>query len=173
MTLARHSPLALLLASALVLVAACGRSGQAAAGPGRTAPTPPTGTAPTPTGAAPAIRAAAVAGLGTVLVDGSGFTLYAFMPDHRSHPTCVGLCAVEWQPMELPGTATAAAAGPGVRAGLLGTARRADGAVQVTYAGWPLYRWTGDTAPGEATGEGLNNLGGLWYVISPAGRVVR
>ena len=56
---------------------------------------------------------------------------------------------------------------------LLGTTARADGGIQVTYAGWPLYLWPDDVSPGQATGQGLNNVGGLWYVVSPDGTPIR
>jgi predicted lipoprotein with Yx(FWY)xxD motif len=58
------------------------------------------------------------------------------------------------------------------RISLLGTTRRNDGALQVTYAGWPLYSFIYDANPGDATGQGLNNLGGLWYVLSPGGKEI-
>ena len=56
---------------------------------------------------------------------------------------------------------------------LLGLATRPGGSRQVTYHGWPLYLWPNDTQPGQATGQGINNLGGLWYVVSPSGNPVR
>ena len=98
-------------------------------------------------------------------------TLYLFMPDNRSsHSTCYGVCAVQWPPVILPQGATAAIAGPGIDPALLSVAPRKGqtaGGLQVNYNGWSLYTWPGDTAPGQATGQGLNNLGGLWYVVSP------
>jgi predicted lipoprotein with Yx(FWY)xxD motif len=113
-------------------------------------------------------------GLGTALVDGEGYTLYLFMPDdHSGHSTCTGDCAAEWPPLVLPGGIDAPIAGPGIESSLLGTTRRADGGVQVTYNGWPLYLWPIDASPGQATGQGINNLGGLWYVESPAGNPIR
>jgi predicted lipoprotein with Yx(FWY)xxD motif len=63
-------------------------------------------------------------------------------------------------------------AGPGVQASLLGTTRRTDGTTEVTYNKWPLYTWVTDSEPGEATGQDLNNLGGLWYVLSPDGKAI-
>ena len=63
-------------------------------------------------------------------------------------------------------------AGPGIDAGLLGTTARTDGTHQVTYNGWPLYLWPPDRAPGKATGQALTNAGGLWYVLSPAGKPI-
>jgi predicted lipoprotein with Yx(FWY)xxD motif len=63
-------------------------------------------------------------------------------------------------------------AGPGTVRGLVGTAPRTDGTVQITYNGWPLYLWPPDRAPGMATGQALTNAGGLWYVLTPAGRPI-
>ena len=64
---------------------------------------------------------------------------------------------------------TAPVAGPHVQSSLLGTTHRTDGTTEVTYNKWPLYLWVGAGNHGQATGQGLNNLGGLWYVLSPAG----
>jgi predicted lipoprotein with Yx(FWY)xxD motif len=115
-----------------------------------------------------------VSGLGTVLVDGKGLTLYLFLPDkHSSHSRCSDICAVAWPPLLLPQGRTAPLAGRGVKSSLLGTTIRSDGGRQVTYNGWPLYRWSNDASPGQATGQGLNNLGGLWYVVSPRGEPIR
>ncbi|HML00171.1 MAG TPA: hypothetical protein VK428_08290 [Acidimicrobiales bacterium] len=124
--------------------------------------------------AAPAyeLQAAAVSGVGTVVVDGQGYTLYLFEPDHQSDPTCSGPCAAAWPPLLLPDGISAPRAGKGVEASLLGIVRRSDGSFQITYDHWPLYRWVGDNRPGIATGEGLDNFGGLWYAISPHGRTV-
>lgn len=113
-----------------------------------------------------------VKGLGTVLVDGQGFTLYLFVPDHQSESTCYGQCAEAWPPLLLPTGVSTPVAGPGVNSKLLGTTHRTDGTVELTYNGWPLYTWTGDSTPGQATGQGLNSLGGLWYVLSPSGKEI-
>lgn len=120
------------------------------------------------------ISTAQEGGLGTLLVDGKGFTLYLFVPDdHSSHSRCTGICAAAWPPLTLPKGVPLPLAGPGVRSSLLGITVRADGSRQVTYDGWPLYLYTIDMAPGQATGQGLNNLGGLWYVVSPRGTPIR
>ncbi len=112
-------------------------------------------------------------GLGAVLVDGQGLTLYVFEPDARSgESTCEGECADAWPPLVLPLGVTQPAIGPGVRSSLLGTTQREDGTVQVTYDRWPLYLWVDDLRPGQATGQGINNLGGLWYVLRADGQVV-
>jgi predicted lipoprotein with Yx(FWY)xxD motif len=114
-----------------------------------------------------------VHGLGKVLVDGQGFTLYVFAPDkHSGRSTCYGRCASAWPPLVLPSGVSQAPAGSGVRSALLGTTTRRDGSVEVTYKKWPLYTWVVDTAPGDATGQDLNNLGGKWYVITPTGLVL-
>jgi predicted lipoprotein with Yx(FWY)xxD motif len=114
-----------------------------------------------------------VTGLGTILVDGKGQTLYVFLHDHRSgHSTCNSECAVQWPPLLLPAGITKPVAANGAKSSLLATTRRSNGAMQVTYKGWPLYRFALDTAPGETAGEGLDNLGGLWYVMNPRGAVI-
>jgi predicted lipoprotein with Yx(FWY)xxD motif len=119
------------------------------------------------------IDASHVGQLGNVLVDNRGFTLYIFEPDAQSTSTCTGDCAIAWPPVVLPSDQSAPTAGATVQANLLGTTKRPDGGERVTYNGWPLYRWTGDTHAGQDTGEGLNSLGGLWYAISPKGDVVK
>ena len=107
------------------------------------------------------------------MVDGQGFTLYLFVPDNQSgKSTCYGQCAGGWPPLVLPADVTTAIAGTGVNASLLGKTARTDGSVQVTYNGWPLYTWVGDSTPGQATGQGIDSLGGLWYVLSPSGKEI-
>ncbi len=119
------------------------------------------------------LKAGQIAGLGTVVVDGQGITLYTYATDRRGFPSrCAGICAVQWPPMVLPPGVDRPVAGPGIRSALLGTAPRSDHSVQITYDGWPLYLWPPDRAPGQATGQALTNAGGLWYVIRPDGSVV-
>jgi predicted lipoprotein with Yx(FWY)xxD motif len=121
-------------------------------------------------GPADEIKIGNVSGLGEVLVDGEGLTLYQFATDQQGAPSkCVGLCAVEWPPLTLPSGTQRPIAGPGIKSSLLGTAPRSDGSIQITYNGWPLYTWPQDKAPGEATGQGLTNLGGRWWVVDAAG----
>jgi predicted lipoprotein with Yx(FWY)xxD motif len=120
------------------------------------------------------VKTGTVHGLGTVLVNGQGLTLYMFVPDHqRGKSTCYKACATGWPPLRLPTGVTTPVAAGRAQASLLGTTTRKDGGLQVTYKGWPLYLWEVDTAPGEATGQGLNSLGGLWYVLSPQGKVIK
>jgi len=119
------------------------------------------------------VATGAVNGLGMVLVDGKGITIYMFATDIRGRPSrCYDICAVQWPPVVLPPGVTRPVVGTGIRAALLGTAGRTDGSVQVTYNGWPLYLWPPDKSPGQATGQALTNAGGLWYVLSPAGKPI-
>jgi len=111
-----------------------------------------------------------VGGLGNVLIDGQNMTLYLFVPDNRSGKSaCYGKCAQAWPPLLLPEGTKEPIEGAGVDSSLLGTTRRNDGTTQITYNKWPLYLWVGDTQPGDATGQGINNQGGLWYVLAPDG----
>jgi predicted lipoprotein with Yx(FWY)xxD motif len=128
---------------------------------------------PSATGPTYEVSAASVGGVGKVLVDGQGFTLYLFEPDHRSASTCYGSCAQAWPPLVLPTGVAGPKAGAGTRAALIGTAPRTGGAHQVTYDGWPLYTWVGDTRPGIATGQARNNLGGCWYAVAADGGAVK
>jgi predicted lipoprotein with Yx(FWY)xxD motif len=117
------------------------------------------------------VLAGSIPGLGKVITDGNGRTLYMYAPDHQGVSRCYGFCAQQWPPLVLPGGVTRPKAGAGVRASLLGTVRRANGQLQETYGGWPLYLWIGDTAPGQATGQADDM--GLWYVLSVTGAVDR
>jgi predicted lipoprotein with Yx(FWY)xxD motif len=107
--------------------------------------------------------------LGSVLTGPHGLTLYLFTRDTSTLSTCYGGCAGVWPPLLSRAPPRARA---GVRAALLGSARRRNGSLQVTYAGHPLYYYAGDSAPGQTTGEGLNQFGGLWYAVGPSGAAV-
>jgi predicted lipoprotein with Yx(FWY)xxD motif len=114
-----------------------------------------------------------ITGLGPVLVDGQGIALYLYRTDRQGTPSrCYGICSVQWPPDTLPTGVARPVAGTGVEPRLLGTAPRTDGTTQITYNGWPLYFWPPDRTPGTATGQGLTNAGGLWYVLDPAGDAV-
>lgn len=120
-----------------------------------------------------AVTTRTVSGLGTILVDGRGRTLYLFAPDHHSGRSfCYHLCANQWPPVLLPKGVDRPIAAGGASSFLLGTTRRRNGTIQVTYAGWPLYWFVYDEAPGDATGEGLDSLGGYWWVLGPTGREI-
>jgi len=107
---------------------------------------------------------------GRVLFDGRGFALYGFTRDPRSKSVCAGACAKAWPPYVVKTRPRAAA---GVNARLLGTTRRANGAVQVTYAGRPLYYYVGDRKPAQVLCQNVSEFGGIWRVIRPTGALVR
>jgi len=110
--------------------------------------------------------------LGTVLVNSKGRTLYMFVPDKRKKVTCVRACAAIWPPVKLPKGAKPVASGQ-AKSSLLGSDRDPTGGRVVTYAHWPLYTYVVDTKAGAAKGQALNLNGGLWYVLTPSGKVVR
>ena len=107
--------------------------------------------------------------LGRILVDSRGITLYDFPPDKGKISVCYGACAALWPPLITHGKPVA---GRGVRASLLGTTKRKDGKLEVTYGGHPLYYFVADRKPGQTNGQGVNQFGGPWWVISPAGKEI-
>jgi predicted lipoprotein with Yx(FWY)xxD motif len=116
-----------------------------------------------PTGASVAARAT---GLGQILVDSRGLSLYLFEADRGTTSACYGACAQYWPPLLTHGSPFSTG---NIAASLLGTASRMDGTTQVTFAGHPLYFYAGDRKPGDTTGEGINAFGGGWDVLSPNG----
>lgn len=102
--------------------------------------------------------------LGTILVDSEGMTLYMFTNDSPGTSACTGDCLVAWPILE-----DEPAAGKGVDETLLGSIEREDGTVQATYADWPLYYFAQDTAPGDVTGQAVNDV---WFVLTPEGEMV-
>jgi predicted lipoprotein with Yx(FWY)xxD motif len=125
--------LALLAAAALVL-AACGSSSDG--------------------GSKPVIASARKAKVGTVVVDAQGRTLYRFTAEEQGLPVCMGACVTTWPPAIAPRTSGLPAH--------VATVRREDGKVQLTYDGYPLYRYAGDTTKADAKGEGV---GGQWFAV--------
>jgi predicted lipoprotein with Yx(FWY)xxD motif len=111
--------------------------------------------------------AVASTGLGEVLVDAKGRTLYVFTKDKGDQSVCSGKCAVAWPALTVTGAATP---GTGVEASLLSTSKQANGSSQVTYGGKPLYYFAGDKAPGDTKGQGLN---GVWWVVKGDGSLVQ
>ena len=107
--------------------------------------------------------------LGRILVDSKGITLYDFVKDKGTTSVCYSACAALWPPLLTKGKPVA---GPGVRASLLGTTKRKDGKLEVTYNGHPLYYFVSDRKPGQTTGQALNQFGGPWWVLSPAGKEI-
>ena len=160
--------------AAMGAIAGCGSSSSSGPSTATTA-TAATAAAQT-TAAAPASAGAVVTtgtvhGLGPILVDAQGKTLYAFVPDNRSKVSCVSSCALVWPPLKLSAGAQPTAAGA-VQQSLLSSLPNPEGGRVVTYGGWPLYGYAGDTGPGTAKGQGLNLNGGLWYVIGASGQLI-
>ena len=110
---------------------------------------------------------------GPILVDGEGMSLYLFMADTQDSGTSTcgddDGCAAEWPPLISQGSPVA---GEGVDATLLSTITRDDGSIQVTYNGWPLYLFAGDTTAGDTVGQGIDEFGGLWFLVSPTGEAI-
>jgi predicted lipoprotein with Yx(FWY)xxD motif len=106
---------------------------------------------------------------GRALTDGRGFALYRFTHDPSGSSICYGACAVAWPPYLVKARP---AAGPGAHARLLGAVRRADGRLQLTYAGHPLYYYVGDRHPRQVLCQAVTEFGGTWYVVAPDGRAI-
>jgi predicted lipoprotein with Yx(FWY)xxD motif len=154
----RSRPIGFLAAAAVLLVtlavAGCGSSNN--------------GTAMAPAKSSATVSVANT-GLGNILVDSQGRTLYLFQQDTGTKSTCSGACATAWPPLRASGKPTA---GSGVKASLLGTTKRSDGKPEVTYDGHPLYLYQGDSKAGDTNGQGINGFGAPWYVLSASGSAI-
>ncbi len=149
-------------AAAAAALAACSSSATLAPSPPLRVPAPGAGSTSAPaTAAGVTVKTAKIAGA-TVLTSSRGFTLYSFAPDTPTTSKCNGACAQNWPPERGPVTAV------GVT-GTFGTIKRSDGSAQATFDGHPLYTFVGDTAPGQANGNGLNAAGGVWHEITTSG----
>jgi predicted lipoprotein with Yx(FWY)xxD motif len=152
-----------------VTVAACGSSSSGTAGsPSSSAP------AGASSAASATISAKSVPGVGAVLVNGQGQTLYMLTSEKGGKITCTQAngCTQAWPETVLTDGATTAKAGGGVQSSLLGTVKDAGGNLEVTYNHWPLYTFSGDSGPGAAKGQGLTSFGGTWYVLNRSGNPV-
>jgi predicted lipoprotein with Yx(FWY)xxD motif len=139
--------------AAAAVLAACGSSGGSAGSS--------SGSGSAVAASASSLKTAKIGGA-TVLTSPKGFTLYSFAPDTSSKSNCNGTCAQNWPPVKGPATAS------GVK-GTFGTIKRSNGSTQATFDGHPLYTFVGDTAPGQAKGNGLNAAGGLWHEVTTSG----
>jgi predicted lipoprotein with Yx(FWY)xxD motif len=169
--LARGAALAALLTIAL---AACGGYSNSGGKDQQSQPQQPQQAQPQQPGQAGQADAAFVqvtenAELGQILSDAGGRTLYAFTKDGKGsgRSVCDGQCIATWPALTASGTPLA---GGGVEASLLGTIQRNDGTTQVTYNDWPLYFYGADLQAGQAQGQGIN---GVWFVLSPQGKLVK
>jgi predicted lipoprotein with Yx(FWY)xxD motif len=156
--------LPLAASAAALVVAGCGGGGSKSTSSSVKAK--PSKPAPSAPAAAVDLRASS---LGRILVNSQGRTLYLFLKDRGPRSTCSGACAASWPPVT---TTAAATGGTGIVKAKLGTTARSDGTKQITYNGHPLYTYAGDSATGQMNGEGLNQFGAEWYVLSPAGQKV-
>jgi predicted lipoprotein with Yx(FWY)xxD motif len=104
------------------------------------------------------LKTASIGGV-TVLTNAKGFALYTFAPDTATKSACNGACAKAWPPQAASGTVKSPYA----------TITRTDGSTQLTFNGHPLYTYIGDTAPGMASGNGINQFGGLWHEVPASG----
>jgi predicted lipoprotein with Yx(FWY)xxD motif len=100
---------------------------------------------------------------GAILVNGKGYTLYAWSADTAKKSACAGSCAFIWSPLIVRGVPKLA---PGLKKSLVGNVVRAGGSRQLTYGGHPLYTYRADTGPHLVNGQGLRSFGGTWYVVS-------
>jgi predicted lipoprotein with Yx(FWY)xxD motif len=149
------------LAGLALFIAACSSGTKSASSTNTTAVGP----------AGVTISTASVPGFGSVLVNGSGRSLYILSSEKGGKVTCTDAngCTKAWPPTELPSGVGAATAGSGVQASMLGTVKGQDGSLYVTYAGYPLYTFVGDSGPGQAKGQHITNFGGTWYLMAPGG----
>jgi len=164
----RRLPAAAVLAVGTLSLAACG-SGSSYGGSSASSSSQTSASGASK--AAYTVSAAAVPGVGTVLVNGSGMTLYMLTSEKGGTLTCTDEngCTKVWPDTELPSGVAAPIAGTGIDASKLSTIKGPSGSLYITYAGWPLYTYTGDSGPGQAKGLGIVSFGGTWYPLSPAG----
>ena len=159
-----------LAAAAAVSLGACGTSSTIAGVPSPAPVAAPAARARAAAPAGPALTASPTAALGTVVVDGTGYTLYRFDKDKPkpSKSNCNGSCATQWPPVLVASAAEAKEVKlDGVDARAVNTVKRADGKLQLTIGGWPVYRYSGDKAAGDTTGQGV---GKVWFAVTPAGK---
>jgi len=106
---------------------------------------------------------------GAHLVDGKGMSLYLFEADKGGMSSCYDACATAWPPLQTTGQPQAIGK---VQQSLLGTVARKDGAMQVTYGGWPVYYFIKDKAAGDTKGQEVDGFGAEWYLVGPNGKAV-
>jgi predicted lipoprotein with Yx(FWY)xxD motif len=168
----RFLPIAALALIALLAVAGCGSSGNSSSSSGgayggsEEEATGKTAASKTAAATGAPITVGTASGVGKVLVDSEGMTLYYFEKDQNGESKCYGPCEKGWPPLSTEGKPQA---GEGAMASKLGTTERKDGTMQVTYAGWPLYTFVEDKKPGEDNGTDSKAFGASWYPLHPNG----
>jgi len=160
-------------AVALLALAACSKN--TTPGASTTPSTTPASASPTST-ASPSTMfgTATVSGLGTVVVDGRGWTVYVLTADGRTNHPCEDAsgCTKIWPDLPLP-DGVKPTAGTGLDASKLSTMKNPDGETYPTYGGWLMYEFSKDTGPAQGGGEGIKSFGGTWYALTPAGTLVQ
>lgn len=154
--------IALVALAGLLALAGCG-SGSSYGGSSGSS----TGSSETGSSGNGTVSTGSASGVGTVLVDSTGMTLYFFEKDKGGKSACYEECASAWPPLTTDGTPKAMGSADSSK---LGTTKRSDGTTQVTYAGWPLYTYTDDTKPGEANGTDVKAFGRSWYPLHANGQ---
>jgi len=141
------------IAMAALLLAACGRSSGSTSGGG----------SPSPSETALSVQTDSISGIGTVLANGAGLTLYHNTKETGTTIVCTGGCVSVWPPALVTGSLPH---DTGMIKGTFGTIMRPDGSTQLTINGMPLYTYTGDSGPGQASGQGIQ---GVWFAVTPSG----
>lgn len=165
----RHLAVAGLGVASLLLAAGCSSSGTKSATSGTTSPSSSSSTPST------MFSTATASGLGSVVVDGRGHTVYVLTADGHTNVPCddASGCTKAWPDLALPAGVTSAKAGSGVDASKLGSMKLADGETYPTYNGWLMYEFAHDSGPAQGAGEGLRSFGGTWYALTSSGSLVQ
>jgi len=164
--MSRSKPINVVAAAAVIPLTALAVAGCGGGSNDATGSTPPPKAS---NGRAATVSVANNAGLGNILVDSNGRTLYLFKKDSGTKSSCFGPCAKNWPPLRATGKPTA---GNGASASSIGTVPRSDGKPEVTYNGHPLYLFAGDSKPGDANGQGIVAFGASWYALSGSGKQI-
>lgn len=161
----RHAAVAGVFAAGLIVAAtACGSSGSSGSGSSSGSTSPPSSTSAPATGTGAAVHTVHNASLGTIVVNGKGFTLYRFDVDTAKPPAshCTGGCAALWPAQPASGANSV----KGIDHKLIGSVTRGDGTKQLTINGWPVYTYAQDGKAGDTHGQGV---GGTWWAVTPTG----
>jgi predicted lipoprotein with Yx(FWY)xxD motif len=145
--------------AASLLIAACGSSSSKTTN--SAASTQPAAQTSSSSSSSAVVVKSASSSLGTILVDSQGMTLYHLSGEQGGKFICTSTaCLGVWHPL-----IASAGSEPSGEVGSLGTVKRPEGTMQVTYKGTPLYTFTGDQQPGETKGQGIKDVG-TWSVIT-------
>lgn len=167
----RAAPAVGVALTAALVAAGCGSSGSSGDASNANAGVAPKSPAAQQQAAPGTIfRVANVSGVGRVLVDGRGRTVYLLTADGKTSVPCTDSsgCTKIWPDLSLPDGVNSATAGSGVNASLLKT-KKVGSENYATYNGWLLYEYVGDNSSGQANGQGIKSFGGTWYAVTAAG----